>query len=87
MHLLFALRPRSLPVLPLSSSLIAPAFRGRAEVTWRRERQDRTRLVNKVLKHYGLSLVLGGGERRRHPHPGYGPFAEGAQIFNPQAGP
>ena len=33
------------------------AFAGRADVTWRRERQDRTRLVNKVLKHYGLSLA------------------------------
>jgi hypothetical protein len=36
----------------------ADAFQGRAEShTWHRERQDRTRLVNKVLKHYGLSLT------------------------------
>ncbi len=33
------------------------AFAGRADITRRRERQDRTRLANKVLKHYGLSLA------------------------------
>ncbi len=32
------------------------AFRGSAEVTRRRERQQRTRLVNLVLRHYGLTL-------------------------------
>jgi hypothetical protein len=32
------------------------AFRGRAETTRRRERQERTRLVNAVLGHYGLAL-------------------------------
>ena len=33
------------------------AFAGRAERhTRRRERQDRTRLINRVLSHYGLSL-------------------------------
>ena len=33
------------------------AFAGRAEThTWHRDRQERTRLVNRVLKHYGLSL-------------------------------
>jgi hypothetical protein len=32
------------------------AFRTRAETTRRRERQERTRLVNAVLAHYGLAL-------------------------------
>jgi hypothetical protein len=35
----------------------AETFQGRAEShTWHRERQDRARLVNKVLKYYGMSL-------------------------------
>ena len=33
------------------------AFQGRSGThTWHRERQDRTRLVNRVLKFYGLTL-------------------------------
>ena len=35
----------------------AEAFQGRARShTWHRERQDRARLVNRVLRHYGLNL-------------------------------
>ena len=38
------------------------AFGGRTETrTWRRERQDRTTLVNRVLGHYGLGLKDWGG--------------------------
>ena len=42
-----------------SDSAEAPeAFAGRVEKhTWQRERQGRVRLVNRVLRHYGLSLA------------------------------
>ena len=40
------------------SSTTPEAFRSRSEATTRRrERQERTRLANAVLKHYGLTLA------------------------------
>ena len=45
------------PVHWTDTSSNPDAFRGRAEThTWQRERQERTRLVNRILRHYGLSL-------------------------------
>ena len=39
------------------SAANAEAFQGRAATTRQRERQQRTRLVNAVLDHYGLGVA------------------------------
>lgn len=61
------------------------AFRGSAEVTRRRERQQRTRLVNRILQHYGLTLSDWAGNYVLRSHTGQTVLVDNLAALWPQA--